>query len=269
MDEDPRRALVRLGIRPRKSRGQHFLVDARIAERHIGHARIRPSDTVLEIGPGLGILTRRLAEQAKRVIAIESDRRFASHLRKELPDVEVVVGDALKVEWPAFHVLAANLPYQISSPLTFRLLDQPFERAVLMYQWEFAKRIVADRGTSDYSRLTVGVYRRASAAILERVPRNAFHPQPRVESALVSIEPRPPPFPLEDPERFDAVVEALFAHRRKTIENGLRLGWRSLAASREAIEAFLPEVPHRTRRVEELSPEEIARIAAALRTPKG
>lgn len=269
MDEDPRRVLTRLGVRPRKASGQHFLIDARIVARHVEDARIAPSDTVLEIGPGLGVLTRRLAERARRVIAIESDRRLAAYLQRELPEVEVIVGDALKVAWPAFDVLAANLPYQISSPVTFRLLDRPFDRAVLMYQWEFARRVVAKPGTADYSRLTVGVYRRASASILERVPRNAFHPQPRVDSALVGIRPRPAPFPLDNPERFDAVVDALFAHRRKTVENGLRLGGRRLGLSREAIEALLPEVPYGTRRVEELSPEEIACIAAAVRTPKG
>jgi 16S rRNA (adenine1518-N6/adenine1519-N6)-dimethyltransferase len=115
----------------------------------------------------------------------------------------------------------------------------------------------------------VGVYRRAACEILERVPRNAFHPQPRVDSAIVSLAPRPTPFPLSDPERFDAVVDALFVHRRKTVENGLRLAWKAFAPSAEALEAVLPDVPHRTRRVGELSPEEIARIADAIAMPKG
>ena len=269
MDEDPRRVLTRLGIRPRKGMGQHFLVDPRVAARHVAHARVGPSDVVLEIGPGLGILTRRLAERAKHVVAIEADRRFAVYLGQNLPEVEVISGDALKVEWPAFDVMASNLPYQISSPLTFRLLDRPFDRAVLMYQWEFARRMIAKPGTPDYSRLTVGAYRRASCEIVERVPRNAFSPQPRVDSALVRLVPRPAPFPLANPGRFDAVVDALFAHRRKTVENGLRLGWKALAPSPEALEALLPAVPHRTRRIGELSPEEIARIADAMEVAKG
>lgn len=264
VEEDPRRTLARLGIRPRRGLGQHFLVDSRVAERHVVHARISSADVVLEIGPGLGILTRRLAEQSKRVIAIEADRRLAVYLHENLPDAEIIVGDALKVEWPAFDVLASNLPYQISSPLTFRLLDHSFDRAVLMYQWEFARRMIAKPGTADYSRLTVGVYRRAEAAIVERVPRNAFHPQPRVDSAIVRIEPRPAPFSVRDPGRYDAVVDALFAHRRKTVENGLRLGWPALAPSLADLESAMPSVPHRTRRVGELSPEEIAGIADAL-----
>jgi 16S rRNA (adenine1518-N6/adenine1519-N6)-dimethyltransferase len=249
--------------------GQHFLIDSRVAARQVAHARIRPSDVVLEIGPGLGVLTRLLAARAKRVVAIEADRKFAAYLREQLPDVEVISGDALKVEWPRFDVIASNLPYQISSPLTFRLLEHSFDRAVLMYQWEFARRMRAKPGTPDYSRLTVGVYRRAECEILERVPRNAFHPQPNVDSAIVSLVPRPAPFRLSDADRFDAVVDALFAHRRKTVENGLRLGWRGLASSAEVLEAALPNLPHRTRRVGELSPEEIARIAEALPMAKG
>lgn len=267
--ENPREILRRLGVRPSKARGQHFLVDPRVAARQLDHADVRPAEVVLEIGPGLGVLTRGLVERAQRVIAIESDRRFAEYLRHALPEAEILHGDALKVEWPEFDVMVSNLPYQISSPLTFRLLEAPFDRAVLMYQWEFAERMIAAPGTSDYSRLSVGVYVRASCEILERVPRNAFHPQPRVDSALVRLLPRPSPFPLEDPDRFDAVVSALFEHRRKTVENGLRLAWRSFAPSPAALEPVLASVPFRRRRVEELRPEEIARIADALAGAKG
>jgi 16S rRNA (adenine1518-N6/adenine1519-N6)-dimethyltransferase len=269
VDEDPRHTLARLGVRPRKGLGQHFLIDPRVAARHVAHAKVGPSDVVLEIGPGLGVLTRRLAERARRVIAIEADRRFVAYLASRLPEVEVIEGDALKVEWPPFEVLASNLPYQISSPLTFRLLDRPFDRAVLMYQWEFARRMIAKPGTPDYSRLSVGVFRRASCEIIERVPRNAFHPQPRVDSALVRLEPRPSPFPIADLPTYQAVVDALFEHRRKTVENGLRLKWKAFAASKDALDAVLPAVPFRTRRVEELSPEEIARIADTIHMAKG
>src|SRR2546430_15419985 len=177
VDEAPRRILDRLGIRPRTSLGQHFLVDSRVALRHVDHARIGPSDTVLEIGPGLGVLTRLLAERARHVVAIEADRRFAAYLRESLPGVEVIEGDALTIQWPRFDIMASNLPYQISSPLTFRLLAKPFRRAVLMYQWEFARRMIAKPGTADYSWLSVGVYRQSSCELLERVPRHALHPQ--------------------------------------------------------------------------------------------
>lgn len=256
-------------MRPSKSRGQHFLVDERVASRQLAHAALRPSDVVLEIGPGLGVLTRGLVERAKRVVAIESDRRFAEYLRRSLPEAEIVHADALKVEWPDFDVMVSNLPYQISSPLTFRLLATPFDRAVLMYQWEFARRMVAAPRTADYSRLSVGVHVRAACTILERVPRNAFRPQPKVDSALVRLEPRPSPFPIADPDRFDAVVAALFEHRRKTVENGLRLAWRSFADSRAALDAALADLPFRGRRVEELRPEDIEEIAKTTIRAKG
>src|SRR5438046_4253637 len=136
--------------------GQHFLIDARVAAGQVAHAQILPWDVFLELGPGLGVLTRLLAERAKRVVAIEADRRFAEYLRRTLPDVEVIPGDALKVDWPPFDVMASNLPYQISSPLTFRLLDHAFDRAIFMYQWEFARRMRATPGTADDSQPTVG-----------------------------------------------------------------------------------------------------------------
>src|SRR3990170_1175556 len=177
---DPARILARLGARPRKGLGQHFLVDARVAARQIDHARVTRDDVVMEIGPGLGVLTRGLVARARKVVAIEADRILAAYLRDEIPEAEIVHGDALEVEWPPFDVMASNLPYRISSPLTFRLLAAPFDRAVLMYQWEFARRMVPGPGTPDCSRLSVGVYRRAKCEVLERVPRNAFRAPPRV-----------------------------------------------------------------------------------------
>src|SRR5437870_13090332 len=124
--------------------------------------------------------------------------------------------------------------------------------------------MIAKPATAHYSRLSVGVYRLSACEILERVPRNAFDPQPRVDSALVRLEPRPAPFPIADPERYDAVVDALFQHRRKMVVNGLRFGWKVVATSRAALVAVLAAVPFRTRRVRESSPEEIGRIADAI-----
>jgi 16S rRNA (adenine1518-N6/adenine1519-N6)-dimethyltransferase len=267
--DPPRATLARLNLRPSRTRGQHFLVDERIAERQVDEAALRRTETVLEIGPGLGVLTRRLVERAKRVVAIESDRRLASHLRERLPMVELIEGDAVRVAWPPFDVLVSNLPFQISSPVTFRLLETPFDRAILMYQREFAERMMARPGTSAYSRLTVGVYARAVCELLERVPRNAFHPRPRVDSAIVRLRPRPPPFLIADPALFHAVTEVLFQHRRKTIENGLRLSPDRFGFTVVEMAEAIAAVPHRTRRVGDLRPEEIAEIANAMVMAKG
>lgn len=267
--DDPRSLLRELKIRPSKARGQHFLVDPHVAERQVDRAQLRSQDTVLEIGPGLGVLTRRLVAAAARVIVIESDRRFAAHLRRTIPSAEVLEGDATKIAWPPFDVVVSNLPYQISSPVTFRLLRQPFDRAVLMYQWEFARRMVARPGDAEYSRLSVGVLVRADCEILERVPRNAFYPQPKVDSAVVRLRPHPPPFPIPDPAVFDQVVRALFQHRRKTVENGLRLARSSLGLSVAGIDQVLRSVPFRSRRVEDIRPEDLGILADGVARAKG
>jgi len=267
--EEPRRRLQDLGVRASKGLGQHFLLDERIADRHVELGRIRAADTVLEIGPGLGILTERLLGKAAKVLAVEKDRRLARALRDLDGNLEVIEGDAVRVPLPAFDKVVSNLPYQISSPITFRLLDLSFDRAALMYQREFAERLVAKRGTEDYSRLAVKAYVRCRAEIVQRVPRAAFWPQPKVDSAIVVLEPRPFPFPVTDEGLFDAVVDATFEHRRKTIENGLRLSWRRFAGSEAAFARMLDAAPYRRNRPEELAPEQFGELVDALAHGKG
>jgi 16S rRNA (adenine1518-N6/adenine1519-N6)-dimethyltransferase len=267
--DETRERLRALGVRASKGLGQHFLLDERLADRHVELAQIEKTDVVLEIGPGLGILTRRLLRKASRVLAVEKDRRLARGLRELEGNLEVIEGDAVKLSLPPFDKVASNLPYQISSPITFRLLALPFERAALMYQKEFAERLVASPGTEDYSRLTVKAYVRCRGLIATRVPRAAFWPQPKVDSAIVVLEPRPFPFAVDDERLFDAVVDATFEHRRKTIENGLRLSWRRFAGSEAAFERMLDGAPYRRRRPEELTPEQFGELADALARGKG
>lgn len=267
--DDVARELRRLGVRATKGLGQHFLIDERVAHRQVEAASIRPEETVLEIGPGLGVLTRLLATRGRRVVAIEKDRRLAGALADLGGSVEIVVADALRAEWPAFDVMVANLPYQISSPITFRLLDTGFDRAILMFQEEFAERMVARPGTKDYSRLTVSVAHRAECSRIERVPRTAFHPAPRVDSAIVRIVRRPPPYEVLDETLFRAVVDACFAHRRKTIGNALALAWAGLAARREAWKEAARDLPFLDQRPEALSPADFATLANAVARAKG
>ena len=138
--------------RPRTSLGQHYLFDPSILDRIAGHALLRGDETVLEIGPGRGTLTRVLARQARKVVAIEIDETLADLLSSEgLPaNVEIVHGDATRMPLPDFDKVVANLPYRISSEITFRLLERRFELGVLLYQREFARRLVARPGTSEY-----------------------------------------------------------------------------------------------------------------------
>jgi 16S rRNA (adenine1518-N6/adenine1519-N6)-dimethyltransferase len=244
-------------IRPKKSKGQNFLIDERVAARHTEFASIEPSDTVLEVGPGFGILTEKLVSVCDRVIAIELDTALADHVEKRFGDrVELIRGDALAVPFPKFDRFVSNLPYSISTPIIFKLLEHDFKKAVVMVQKEFAERMVANRGEVDYSRLTVNVYYRAECRILETVPASRFEPRPKVDSAIVEIVPRPAPFKVMNETLFFRVVDAGFLHRRKKIRSALRT---------EGI--VIPDdtdIPFLDDRMETLSPEDIGRLSDAV-----
>ena len=239
-----------------KHLGQHFLINKSVAQREIEYAQICSDDIVLEIGPGRGVLTLLLAEQAKQVISIELDKRLVDYLNNIVPDnVLIYHADAVKFDFdtiPSFSRVVSNLPYQISSPITFKLLDLNFKKAVLIYQKEFADRMVASPGGSDYSRLSVGVYFKALCSIVEAIPPNCFHPRPLVDSAMVELIPRDrPPFTVEDEDFFFEVVRLLFNHRRKKIRTILSKQYR----------ISTDEILFGDSRVETLSPEQIGMIS--------
>jgi len=186
-----RDALLQAGISPRKSLSQNFLINKAVLNRQIKYANLTEEDIVLEIGGGTGLLTEQLAKAAGKVYSIEYDRKLADYLKRKFQshnNVTILAGDALKLEYPKVTKFIANPPYHISSPITFRLLDYDFDLAVLMYQYEFARRMVAKPRTDDYSRLSANLQFQAEVEILERVPRNCFLPMPKVDSALVQIK---------------------------------------------------------------------------------
>ncbi|HID47461.1 MAG TPA: ribosomal RNA small subunit methyltransferase A, partial [Methanococcaceae archaeon] len=179
-------------MRYSKKLGQCFLRDKNIVKKAVDAAHLNSKDKVLEIGLGKGILTEELAERAKKVYVIELDRRlepFAQGITSRYDNVEVIWGDALKVDFNTldFNKVVANLPYQISSPITFKLLKHNFDLAVLMYQYEFARRMVAKRGTEDYGRLSVAIQYYGDVEFICKVPPKAFFPRPKVYSAVVKI----------------------------------------------------------------------------------
>ena len=250
------RLIAETGVIPTKAKGQNFLTDGRVADRHIEYAEIQPGDDVLEVGPGLGILTQRLIGKGKSLTCIEIDDILADYIGKTYgDDLTLIRGDAVKVPFPHFDRFVSNLPYSVSTPIIFKLLDYPFKKAVVMVQKEFADRMVADVGSPDYSRLTVNLFYRAECQIVENVPRSRFKPQPKVDSCLVSITPRPAPFEVKDEKLFFKVTQVCFDHRRKKIGTSLKAA--KLITSND-------QIPYADERIESLRPAEIAEIADAI-----
>jgi 16S rRNA (adenine1518-N6/adenine1519-N6)-dimethyltransferase len=209
------------GIRPRKRLDQYFIVNPGILRVEVSLAELDGKDTVLEIGAGNGLLTGMIAERAGRVVAVEKDPRLIENLKRTLPgNVEVIHADALEMEFPAFNKAMGNLPYSISTPLLFKLLDHDFEIGVLGVQYEFAKRMVARPGSREYSRLSVMTSLRTRRAFMSiKIPRGAFRPIPRVDSAVVKLVPGAG----KGPDGFLAeIVRILFCHKRKTLRNAVR-----------------------------------------------
>ncbi|MBT4489653.1 MAG: 16S rRNA (adenine(1518)-N(6)/adenine(1519)-N(6))-dimethyltransferase RsmA [Rhodospirillaceae bacterium] len=234
-DELPplRDVIARHEIRATKALGQNFLLDLNLTRKIARAGGPLKGQTVLEIGPGPGGLTRALlAEGADHVVAVERDRRCLAALR-ELADLvpgrlTLVEADALEIDEydldPKPGRIVANLPYNISTPLLFKWLDRLdlFEHMVLMFQKEVAQRITAPAGGKAYGRLSVMVQWRCRAANLFDVPPRAFTPAPKVTSTVVALEPRPAPLAPAKPEVLGAVVAAAFGQRRKMLRSSLK-----------------------------------------------
>ncbi|KAL6066755.1 dimethyladenosine transferase [Balamuthia mandrillaris] len=207
-----------------KSHGQHLLKNPLIVEGIVAKAKIKSTDVVLEIGPGTGNLTIKLLKVAKKVIAVEVDPRMAAELQKRVQGTEygsklqIILGDFLKVDLPYFDVCVANTPYQISSPIVFKLLSHRpiFRCAVLMFQREFAQRLVAPPGDPLYCRLSVNTQLLAKTTHLMKVGRHNFRPPPKVESSVVRLKPKNPPPPINF-EEWDGLVRLCFTRKNKSL----------------------------------------------------
>jgi len=258
--------LDELGVRPERSRGQNFLKDLDVLARQVRLARLTPGDVVMEVGAGLGVLTWELAARARQVISYEPDHRLAEYLRRDLPEnVDLREEDALEAEWPPFDKMVANIPYSISSPLLFKLLDSDYAVAVLLLQKEFAERLTAKPRTKAYGRLTVATARLADIEMLEVVPPTAFHPRPKVDSAIVRIIPQRT-FPVMDEQLFDTLLRVVFSKRRKMLKNSLEAARGQLAPAVDA-DTWRTEIRGlecAEARPEELSPEDLGLLADAI-----
>jgi 16S rRNA (adenine1518-N6/adenine1519-N6)-dimethyltransferase len=229
---DARDALAAANLQPRKRWGQHFLCDPGVVQRIVETAGVDDEPAVLEIGPGLGALTDALAARARRLYLVEIDRGLAARLAErytDRPHVRVLGGDVLELPLDTMiaeprAVVVANLPYNITTPILFRLLEQRerLPRAVLMVQREVATRLAARPGGKDWGVLPALVQTFAEVRLAFRVSRRAFLPPPRVESAVVDVQwSAAPRVDVGDFACYRAVVRAAFGQRRKTLRNSL------------------------------------------------
>jgi 16S rRNA (adenine1518-N6/adenine1519-N6)-dimethyltransferase len=210
-------------IRPSKRLGQNFLNDNRVASRIVSAAELGAEDTVLEPGAGYGTLTHLLEHRAGRVIAVEKDRRLASHLRKEFEkssSVSIIEGDVLRVELPAFNKVVGTPPYAVSSKLVIFLTKSKFDLASLVFQKEFGERLVAEPGTSDYGRLSIAAQRSLIVEPIMNISAGAFRPRPKVDSLLLRISPRQTDDSV-DGKLFVELVRGLFNQRRRLVRSSL------------------------------------------------
>jgi 16S rRNA (adenine1518-N6/adenine1519-N6)-dimethyltransferase len=230
----PKTLLQRLGLRPKKTLGQHFLLHPHQARRIVAALNLTGRETVVEIGAGLGALTGFLAPAARRLIALERDPELARFLREELlaetPGVEVICRDVLEFDFPGAAreadrplTVVGNLPYQITSPLLFTLIEHAAAvvQAVLMMQQEVGARLLAAPGTKDYGILSVLVRYHFRVARLFALSPGNFYPPPQVDSVVLRLVPETPEPAALDPALLHRLVKIAFGHRRKTLNNTL------------------------------------------------
>ena len=264
------------GITLNKNLGQNYLIDKNKRNQIIGFGDVDKNDVVLEIGTGIGTLTIELAKKAKKVIAIEQDENICKILAKRLKDekidnVELINDDALKVDFPKFNKIISNLPYQISSPITFKFLDYDFDLAILMYQKEFADRMNGEVGSKNYSRLSAMLYFKCNVETLTNVSAESFIPKPKIDSTVIKMTPKENRISDDDFNIYSNFTKALFQHRNKKIKNALidsrhiisNIDKKILKKRLNAIEDDeLNE--YLSKRVVELTPEEILFLSEKL-----
>lgn len=263
-----RKLLKKYNIRLDKNKSQNYLIDNNKVEKILTAADIHEDEVILEIGAGVGTLTVAMAKKAKKVIAIEKDPLIADILRqilteKHLSNVELINDDALKMDFPDFDKVVSNLPYQISSPITFKLLKYNFKKAVLMYQYEFASRMNAKADSKQYSRLSVALYYRCDIKIIDTLKASCFIPQPKVDSAVIELIPKNNALL---PEYFDDVTRALFQHRNKKAKKALIQSAHELHTDKKELKNKLDSIdnPLLEKKVFKLTPDEILELSMTI-----
>ncbi|MBI4208887.1 MAG: ribosomal RNA small subunit methyltransferase A [Deltaproteobacteria bacterium] len=259
--------------RPKKHLGQNFLNSAPLAERIVEWAQVGPKDVVIEIGGGEGILTEALSKKARRVVAIEVDPQLCQGLRKRFesrPQVDIYEADVLSLPFSELvqageipYRVVANIPYSITSPILFHLLRQwgEIRSATLMVQKEVADRLRAKPKSKEYGILSVWTQLHANIKLCARIGKWNFNPPPKVDSAILHLEPTQKYLSDEEWQRWDRILRAAFGQRRKTLGNALK----GLGLAKSALEALFKKTGiDPQRRAETLSLDDFSRIVQAL-----
>jgi len=255
-------------IFPGKSLGQHFMVEPLIFKLLAERASLSSSDYVLDIGAGFGFLTRFLAERCEKVLAVEIDQRFVKILKdrlKDLPNVEVIGGDLLKSHIPKFSKVVSIPPYNISSALLRWLFDKDFVRAVLVFQKDFAQRLMSPVESEHYGWLSVLSYYHFECELFGHVPKGMFYPPPQVDSIIVCLTPRSsPPFHVKNYALFMELVQTLFPQRNRKVRNAVQPFIKKRYPALEGTVKVANSLPFSDRRVRELAPEDFGELANVL-----
>jgi 16S rRNA (adenine1518-N6/adenine1519-N6)-dimethyltransferase len=245
------------------------MVDSSILQNMVDYASLNQNDVVLDIGAGLGFLTRFLANKCKNVLAVESDARLVKGLReqvKDLPKVKIIEGDMFKVHIPQFNKVVSIPPYHISSPLLLWLFRQKIDCAVLILQKEFANRLIAPVKSEDYGWLAVVAYYYVKVELLDEVPKWMFYPQPKVDSIVTHLKPKKlHPFTLKSEVMFKQLTQSLFTHRNRKVRNAVVPFIKGVFATRaESAIKMVEDLSFRDKRVRELAPEDFGALSNAL-----
>jgi len=257
-----RKELQELGIPPLKRFGQHFLLDEKIRHAIVATAQPTATDRILEVGPGLGYVTAELLKHSCQVVAVEKDRTLAPHLRHKFAkysNLTVIQGDALETGNLGCNKVVSSPPYNISSKLVLFVIQNKIDRTVLLLQNEFVQRLTANCGSREYGRLSVILQSRAEAKRIAKVPRTAFYPIPRVDSAIVEIIPKKTPPFIADDTIFEELVRHLFTQRKRKL-NGVLTRYLREQAPRKA-DSILSQINFLEKRIFQMDPAELIAIS--------
>lgn len=258
--------LDRYNIRPNKERGQHFLHNELIIERMVAEADISRDDTVIDIGAGIGNITRKLAEKAENVIAVENDETLLPALQdqiKEFDNVEIVSKDILHGAVPEFDKCVSNIPFHLSSEI-IEMLGEQQKLSVLLVQDAFAKRLIAKPGTDDYSRITIRANFDFTPVYLETVYDINFIPPPQTDAALLKLFPNKGKYDVDDEPFFFHTILALFTHKGKKLRNAFYDSRHMFDLDKDIARELQDQIPHSEDRVYTLNIQQLVEVAEAI-----